>query len=66
MTVLDDGSLDVRGVGSIPFGYTATEGGVFACSGMGGTMGVYTAEVETSEYDDDVPMTVTELSASVR
>ena len=29
-------------------------------------MGVYTAEVETSEYDDDVPMTVAELSASVR
>ncbi len=66
VTVLDDGSLDVPGVGSIPFGYTATERGVFACSGMGGTMGVYTAEVETSEYDDDVPMTVAELSASVR
>jgi len=65
VTVLADGSLDVRGVGTIPFGYTATERGVFACSGMGGTLGVYTAEVEATEYDDDVPMTVAELSASV-
>lgn len=65
VTVLDDGGLDVPGVGKIPFGYTATERGVFACSGMGGTIGVYTAEVEATEYDDDVPMTVAELSASV-
>ncbi len=65
VTVLDDGGLDVAGVGTIPFGYTATERGVFACSGMGGTMGVYTAEVEATAYDDDVPMTVAELSASV-
>jgi 2-polyprenyl-6-methoxyphenol hydroxylase-like FAD-dependent oxidoreductase len=65
VTVLDDGGLDVAGVGKIPFGYTATEHGVFACSGTGGTMGVYTAEVEATDYDDDVPMTVAELSASV-
>jgi 2-polyprenyl-6-methoxyphenol hydroxylase-like FAD-dependent oxidoreductase len=65
VTVLDDGGLDVPGVGAIPFGYTATEGGVFACSGMGGTMGVYTAEIEATEYDDEAPMTVAELSASV-
>ena len=66
VTVLDDGGLQVAGVGKIPFGYTATERGVFACSGMGGTIGVYTAEVENRSYDDDVPMTVAELSASVR
>jgi 2-polyprenyl-6-methoxyphenol hydroxylase-like FAD-dependent oxidoreductase len=65
VTVLDDGGLDVPGAGRIPFGYTATERGVFACSGMGGTMGVYTAEVEATEYDDDEPMTVAELGASV-
>jgi 2-polyprenyl-6-methoxyphenol hydroxylase-like FAD-dependent oxidoreductase len=65
VTVLDGGSLDVAGVGRIPFGYTATEHGVFACAGMGDTMGVYTAEVEATAYDDDVPMTVAELSASV-
>ena len=66
VTVLDDGGLDVAGVGKIPFGYTATERGVFACSGMGGAMGIYTAEVDATDYDDDVPMTVAELSASVR
>lgn len=65
VTVLHDGGLAVPGVGKIPFGYTATERGVFACSGMDGTIGVYTAEVEATEYDDDVPMTVAELSASV-
>jgi len=66
VTVLDDGSLEVEGVGRIPFGYTATEHGVFACSAARGTMGVYTAEVEQSEYDDDVPMDVEEVRASVR
>ena len=65
VTVLDDGGLDVAGVGKIPFGYTATERGVFACSGTGGAMGIYTAEVEETDYEDDVPMTVAELSASV-
>ncbi len=65
VTVLHSGGLAVPGVGKIPFGYTATERGVFACSGTGGTMGVYTAEVKATEYDDGVPMTVAELSASV-
>ena len=65
VTVLDDGGLDVAGVGKIPFGYTATERGVFACSGTGGTMGIYTAEVEATDYDDDASMTVEELGASV-
>jgi 2-polyprenyl-6-methoxyphenol hydroxylase-like FAD-dependent oxidoreductase len=66
VTVLDDGGLEVPEVGTIPFGYTATERGVFACSGRGGTMGVYTAEVEATDYDDDDAMTVAELGASVR
>jgi 2-polyprenyl-6-methoxyphenol hydroxylase-like FAD-dependent oxidoreductase len=65
VSVLDDGGLDVAGVGTIPFGYTATEHGVFAGYGRGETMGVYTAEVEGTDYDDDVPMSVAELSASV-
>lgn len=66
VTVLDDGSLQVAGVGRIPFGYTATERGVFACSGSADSLGVYTAEVEETDYDDDLPMTVAELAASVR
>jgi 2-polyprenyl-6-methoxyphenol hydroxylase-like FAD-dependent oxidoreductase len=65
VTVLDDGGLSVAGVGTIPFGYTATEHGVFACSGTAATMGIYTAEVEATDYDD-VPMTVAEMAASVR
>lgn len=65
VTVLEDGGLEVAGVGKIPFGYTATERGVFACSGTAGQMGVYTAEVEAIEYDDEAPMTVEELGASV-
>ncbi|MGN6132771.1 MAG: FAD-dependent monooxygenase [Nocardioidaceae bacterium] len=65
VTVREDGGLDVPGVGTIPFGYTATERGVFACSGTGGAIGVYTAEVEAGAYND-VPMTVAELGASVR
>lgn len=66
VTVREDGGLEVPGVGTIPFGYTATEHGVFACYGAGGSMGVYTAEVEATSYDDDVPMDVAELAASVR
>jgi 2-polyprenyl-6-methoxyphenol hydroxylase-like FAD-dependent oxidoreductase len=34
VTVLDDGGLNVPGVGTIPFGYTATKHGVFACSAL--------------------------------
>lgn len=66
INVRDDGGLEVDGVGEIPFGYTATENGVFACSGMGNTMGIYTAEVEATDYADDAAMTVAEFSASVR
>lgn len=66
VTALADGSLDVRGVGRVPFGYTATEYGVFACHGGDGTLGVYTAEVEDRAYDDDVAMGVEELAASVK
>ena len=66
VAVLDDGSVDVPGVGTIPSGYTATEQGVFACAAAGGTLSVYTAEVEMAEYSDDAPMTAAELSASVR
>jgi 2-polyprenyl-6-methoxyphenol hydroxylase-like FAD-dependent oxidoreductase len=64
VTVLEDGSLRVGGA-TLHFGYTATERGVFACAGMDGTMSVYTAEVGAADFDDDQPMTVGELSASV-
>lgn len=66
ITVRDDGSVEVDGVGTLPFGYTATEHGVFAISGFGGNLGVYTAETEATAYGDDDPFTVEELQASVR
>lgn len=67
VTVTSDGSLEVAGVGTLPFGYTATEHGVFACHGTGEVMGVYTAEVEETAYDDEATaFTVDEMRASVR
>jgi 2-polyprenyl-6-methoxyphenol hydroxylase-like FAD-dependent oxidoreductase len=67
VTLLDNGDIDVAGVGRIPFGFTRTERGEFA---LGSTnpalMGLFTSEEETAEYDDDEPMTVTELRDSIR
>jgi 2-polyprenyl-6-methoxyphenol hydroxylase-like FAD-dependent oxidoreductase len=67
VTVLDNGDIDIAGVGRIPFGFTRTERGEFA---LGSTnpalMGLFTSEEETVEYDDDEPMTVTELRDSIR
>ena len=60
VTVLENGDLEVVGVGRISFGFTPTERGVFA---VGSTdpafLGVFTSEEEATDYDDDEPMTVT-------
>jgi 2-polyprenyl-6-methoxyphenol hydroxylase-like FAD-dependent oxidoreductase len=67
VTVHENGDLDVEGVGRIPFGFTRTERGEFA---VGSTdpafLGLFTSEDETADYDDDEPMTVTELRDSIR
>ncbi len=67
VTPLENGDIEVAGVGRIPFGFTRTERGEFA---LGSTnpelMGLYTSEEEETTYDDDEPMTVTELGDSVR
>ncbi|MEU2176185.1 FAD-dependent monooxygenase [Nocardia sp. NPDC019219] len=68
VTRLDNGDLDVPGFGAIRAGFTRTDRGLF---GMGvspasDVLSVYTIEDETVEYDDDVPMTVTELRDSIR
>ena len=67
VTVLENGDLDVAGVGRIPFGFTRTERGEFA---VGSTdpafLGLFTSEDESADYDDDEPMTVTELRDSIR
>lgn len=68
VTRLDNGDLDVDGFGIIRAGFTRTDRGLF---GMGVSptsevLSVYTIEDESVEYDDDVPLTVTELQDSVR
>jgi 2-polyprenyl-6-methoxyphenol hydroxylase-like FAD-dependent oxidoreductase len=67
VTLLENGDIDVAGVGRIGFGFTRTERGEFA---LGSTnpelMGLYTSEEESTEYDDDEPMTVNELRDSIR
>ncbi|MEV0646638.1 FAD-dependent monooxygenase [Phytomonospora sp. NPDC050363] len=67
VTVRDDGGLDVPGFGTIAFGFTRTEGGLFGMSASpdSAVVSLYTVEEESTEYDDDVPLTVTELQDSV-
>jgi len=67
VTMLSNGDIDVAGVGRIPFGFTRTERGEFALgSTKPGLLGLYTSEEETTDYDDDEPMTVKELGDSIR
>ena len=67
VTMLENGDIDVAGVGRIPFGFTRTEHGEFA---VGSTdpalLGLFTSEDETADYDDDEPMTLAELGNSIR
>ena len=67
VTALENGDIEVAGVGRIPFGFTRTERGEFA---LGSTnpalMGLFTSEEETADYDDDEPMTLRELGDSIR
>jgi len=65
--VVDGGDLEVDGVGRIRFGFTRTEHGEIAVgSADPGVLGVFTSEPDTGAYDDDQPMTVEEVRASVR
>jgi 2-polyprenyl-6-methoxyphenol hydroxylase-like FAD-dependent oxidoreductase len=67
VAVLENGDLEVAGVGRIPFGFTPTERGVFATGSTDpARLGVYTSEEESADYDDDEPMTLTELRDSIR
>jgi 2-polyprenyl-6-methoxyphenol hydroxylase-like FAD-dependent oxidoreductase len=63
----DDGDYDVPGRGRIRAGFTRTERGEFAiASYTPNDVGVYTSEEEAREYDDETPMSVTELQDSIR
>ncbi len=67
VTLLENGDIDVVGVGRIPFGFTRTERGEFALgSNKPGLMGVFTSEEDPTDYDDDSPMTVSEVRDSIR
>lgn len=67
ITVRDDGDYDVPGYGRLPWGYSQTEGGIFAiASSEPGWLGLYTSEAPDHDYDDDDPMTLDEFRASVR
>ncbi|MFF0868563.1 FAD-dependent monooxygenase [Nonomuraea sp. NPDC003560] len=68
VAVLGNGDLDVPGFGVIRAGFTRTESGLL---GVGSSpdsrvVSLYTTEDESTEYDDDVPMTVPELQDSLR
>jgi 2-polyprenyl-6-methoxyphenol hydroxylase-like FAD-dependent oxidoreductase len=67
VTLLENGDIEVAGLGKINFGFKATERGLFA---LGSTnpahMGLFTSEDESADYDDDEPMTLTEFRNSIR
>jgi 2-polyprenyl-6-methoxyphenol hydroxylase-like FAD-dependent oxidoreductase len=67
VTRLDNGDLDVPGLGRLRTGFTRTDRGVFAFGSLGrGGLLVQTTEDELSELSDDVPMTLTEFQDSIR
>jgi 2-polyprenyl-6-methoxyphenol hydroxylase-like FAD-dependent oxidoreductase len=66
VTVRENGDLDVADVGRVAFGFTPTARGVFAvASSRPGFLTLFTSEDESTHYDDDEPMTVGELGASI-
>ncbi|MEV6609051.1 FAD-dependent monooxygenase [Kutzneria sp. NPDC051319] len=67
VTVLDNGDLDVAGLGRIRAGFTRTDRGVFACGWLAsGRLLIQTTEDEPAGVDDDTPMTLAELRDSIR
>ncbi|YCK37804.1 FAD-dependent monooxygenase [Actinomadura sp. ATCC 39365] len=68
VTVLDTGDLDVPGFGTVRAGFTRTDQGLLGVGSSPGapSVSLYTIEDETTEYDDDVPMPLTELQDSLR
>lgn len=67
VTRLDNGDLDVPGLGRIRAGFTRTDHGVLAFGSLtGGVLLIQTTEDEPAEADDDAPMTLTEFQDSIR
>ena len=67
VTRLDNGDLDVPGLGRIRPGFTRTDRGVFAFGRLtSGVLLIQTTEDEPAGVDDDAPMTLTEFQDSIR
>ncbi len=67
VTALENGDIEVAGIGRIAFGFTPTEHGIFAQgSTKPGLLGLFTSEDETAGYNDDEPLTLSELRESIR
>jgi 2-polyprenyl-6-methoxyphenol hydroxylase-like FAD-dependent oxidoreductase len=68
VTQLDDGGLDVPGLGRIHPGFTRTDRGVFALGRRTvGELMIQTTEDEPADVDDDdAPMTLAEFQDSIR
>ena len=67
VTRLDNGDLDVPGLGRIRPGFTRTDRGVFAFGRLtSGVLLLQTTEDEPAGVDDDAPMTLTEFQDSIR
>ncbi|HEV8021496.1 MAG TPA: FAD-dependent monooxygenase [Candidatus Lustribacter sp.] len=65
--LLDNGDLDVPGVGRIHPGFTYTDRGVFAFAKFSdGVLSMQTTEDDVTGVDDDAPLTLTELGDSIR
>ncbi|HEY2522802.1 MAG TPA: FAD-dependent monooxygenase [Streptosporangiaceae bacterium] len=67
VTRLDDGDLDVPGLGRVRAGFTRTDRGVFGFGSLtSGALLLQTTEDEPAEAGDDGPMTLSEFQASIR
>jgi 2-polyprenyl-6-methoxyphenol hydroxylase-like FAD-dependent oxidoreductase len=67
VTRLDNGDLDVPGVGRVRRGFTRTDYGVFAFGQLAsGVLMIQTTEDQGVGCDDDAPMTLTEFQDSIR
>jgi 2-polyprenyl-6-methoxyphenol hydroxylase-like FAD-dependent oxidoreductase len=67
VTRLDNGDLEVPGLGLVRAGFTRTDRGVFGFGPLAsGALLVQVTEYEPAEADDDAPMTLTEFQESTR
>ena len=67
VTQLDNGDLDVPGLGRLRAGFTRTGRGVFGFGSLtSGALLVQTTEDDLADADDDTPMSLAEFSDSIR